>query len=349
LSSAQLLDRPNLSREYQSRLARTLARLAKSSGCYPDSVILRNIRPSGKHPAAGGGFADVWKGRFGERTVALKAFRIFGEEPQEKAFNKFSHEAVIWRQLVHPNILPFYGVFKGDEDFDRLCLVSPWMDGGNMMQYIVQHTDCNRVTLLADVSRGLEYLHSFKPAIIHGDLKGANIFVNLSNVACLGDFGLARFRDSEESSYSATTGDSVKGTLRWQASELVCPRAGESNRVCQETDVYAFACVCIELMTGEKPFREIPNNGAFAIAIMNKPKPERPTEDLLERGLDDSLWETMTQCWDADPSLRPSALELVQYFEQRKDLEPRDSRNIECSEFPEALRTSLGQYGFPDD
>ncbi|TDL17541.1 kinase-like protein [Rickenella mellea] len=333
----------------QSQFAQTLARLAKSTACYPDSLILGSVCRIGKDPMAGGGFADVWKGRFGEKTVALKAFRIFQKKPQEKAFNALSHEAVIWRQLKHPNILPFYGVFKGDEDFDRLCLVSPWMDAGNIMEYIDRRTDCNRITLLADVSSGLEYLHNFKPAVIHGDLKGANILVNPFTVACLADFGLARFRSSEESSCSATTGNSGAGTLRWQAPELFSPREGKSSQVCQETDVYSFGCVCIEVMTGKIPFAEIRQDPAFVIAIMNQQKPQRPNEDLLERGLDDSLWATMMQCWDADPSLRPSALQLVQYFEHRKDLEPRDSRKFECFELPETLRTSLGQYGFPDD
>jgi hypothetical protein len=46
-------------------------------------------------------------------------------------------ESLVWRQLKHPNILPFYGVdaitFK---DMDCLALVSPWMSRGRLVDYI---------------------------------------------------------------------------------------------------------------------------------------------------------------------------------------------------------------------
>ncbi|TDL24385.1 kinase-like protein [Rickenella mellea] len=345
-----LLDTPNLPMQSHSQLAWALSRLAKMSGCYPNGLILGDIRRTETHPIAGGGFADVWKGSFIEQPVALKAFRIFQKSPQEKALNEFAREAVIWRQLRHPNILPFYGVFKGDEHFDRLCLVSPWMDEGNVMEYLSKHVESNRISLLRDVASGLEYLHGFEPAIVHGDLKGANIFFTSSNVACLGDFGLARFRDSQESSFSATTGNSVAGTLRWQAPELFVSREnGEHIHATPESDIYSFGCVCIEILTGKRPFAEISNDAAVMLAVVNKRKPQRPDEDLLRCGLDDSLWETMERCWDINPYLRPPTHRLVKYFEQRKDLGPRGNDTCEHAEIPNALRCSLGQYGFPDD
>jgi serine/threonine protein kinase len=61
-----------------------------------------------------------------------------------KYFQKFSREAVTWRQLSHPNVLPFYGVFVPDADIPRLCLVSPWMTMGNVVQFLtgISNIDC---------------------------------------------------------------------------------------------------------------------------------------------------------------------------------------------------------------
>ncbi|TDL20527.1 kinase-like protein [Rickenella mellea] len=313
----QLLDRGNLSPSHQSRLLRALARLCKLYACFPDSLILSGVQRTRMDPSAGGGFADIWRGQLSTRCIAIKALRIFEQSDREKALKDFSHEAIIWRQLKHPNILPFYGVFKGDENFERLCLISPWMDAGNINDYLKKYPESNRLALIADALNGLSYLHSFQPSIIHGDLKGANIFVTHSRTACLGDFGLSRFRDSHESTLGATSGHST-GTLRWQAPELFVNVDGRTARPSAESDVYSIGCVCLELMTGKPPFSEFSRDGAVLTAVLNKKCPQRPSEDLVHRGLNDSLWSLMKKCWHFDRDQRPKVGTLLQFFVERK-------------------------------
>ncbi|TDL15497.1 kinase-like protein [Rickenella mellea] len=346
-----LIDRDNLPPESHAKLVRALARLAKPSRCYPDCLILATIRRTGTDPVAGGGFADVWKGYFADKPVALKALRIYKQSLREKVLKEFSHEAVIWRQLKHPNILPFYGVFKGDEHFDRLCLVSPWMDAGNVIDYLNTHPEGNRLSLLSDVAQGLEYLHLFRPPIIHGDLKGVSFtfgptFSSPSLTACLGDFGLARFHDSQGSTLGATTGHTT-GTLRWQAPELLSIY-GDDDTVprSEECDVYSFGCVCLELMTGKPPFMEIRKDGAVMRAILDRQTPQRPLENVLELGLDDAVWSFMEQCWNFDPALRPKTVQLVEHFRaHQREANSTAETNADVSQRP---RASLDQYGFPD-
>ncbi|TDL21571.1 kinase-like protein [Rickenella mellea] len=279
--------------------------------------------------------------------VALKALRVYNKSDKEKALKTFSHEAVIWRQLRHPNILPFYGVFRGDENFERLCLVSPWMDLGNAITYLTAHPYADRLALLSDVAKGMEYLHHYVPPIIHGDLKGGNILVTPSLTACLGDFGLAQFRDSQESTLGNTTG-ATTGTLRWQAPELFRrDNNGSIPRPNQQSDCYSFGCVCLELMTGRPPFMEIRNDLAVMTALIHNETPQRPQEDLSERGLDNSLWAVIEHCWETNPHHRPTASDLVKHFHaHNKTSSPIVTTN---SEFPNDLLAGLGQYGFPDD
>jgi serine/threonine protein kinase len=56
----------------------------------------------------------------------------------------FSSEAVLWRQLSHPNILPFYGIYRLDDAPLNLCLTAPWMENGNAVDFLKQYpeTDC---------------------------------------------------------------------------------------------------------------------------------------------------------------------------------------------------------------
>ena len=96
-----------------------------------------------------------------------------------------NREALIWKRLIHPNIVPFTGV-----TLDPLQIVSEWMSGGDLPIYIKSHPDANRVTLvsplfgslqkpatlafrqLIGIATGVKYLHQCD--VIHGDLKGVS-------------------------------------------------------------------------------------------------------------------------------------------------------------------------------
>ena len=65
--------------------------------------------------------------------------------------------AVIWKNLSHPNILPFLGA-----TIDPLQLVSEWMPGGTLPQYIKNNPDADRLELVSislDASFPYSYLH----------------------------------------------------------------------------------------------------------------------------------------------------------------------------------------------
>ncbi|KAE9408797.1 hypothetical protein BT96DRAFT_1100207, partial [Gymnopus androsaceus JB14] len=74
-------------------------------------MYLRDIACEGCFPVAGGGFSDVWIGRLGEQRVCVKVLRMFTQhENREKLYSSLNNEVVLWRQLKHPNILPFLGI-----------------------------------------------------------------------------------------------------------------------------------------------------------------------------------------------------------------------------------------------
>ena len=53
---------------------------------------------------------DIWKGYHKiHNDVCIKALRVFGVQLQhrEESFKDFAHEALVWKQLYHQNILPY--------------------------------------------------------------------------------------------------------------------------------------------------------------------------------------------------------------------------------------------------
>ncbi|KDQ19324.1 hypothetical protein BOTBODRAFT_102613, partial [Botryobasidium botryosum FD-172 SS1] len=218
-------------------------------------------------------------------------------------------EAEVWSHLNHPNVLPFLGLCTLDS---VPYLISPWMEHGHALDFVQKNPKADRLRLLAQVADGLEYLHKFKPEqVIHGDLRGPNIFITPSGDACIADFGLSELKASIcDTNYS--TPFILAGHPRWQAPELIKAETKEEGRRNTTTDVFAFGRVMLELFTAEVPFFYIKHDVMVSVKILNNEFPRRPDdEEVVASGFDDSMWQLMTDCWHATPSGRPSATDLV--------------------------------------
>ncbi|KAF9267925.1 kinase-like protein [Marasmius fiardii PR-910] len=217
-------------------------------------------------------------------------------------------QAIIWKQLKHPNLLPFMGMYYLDQSRGQLCLISPWMEKGNLVRYL-KDTPAEQVdyySLVYDVASGISYLHSRK--IVHGDLKGVNILVTSEERACIGDFGLSRVADTHGLSLTSTTAFS-KGTTRWLAPELLHSDA-DSDLPCISSsfsDIYAFACICYEIFTGNVPFHGLKDGAVILAVVYEKRHPPRPNMSSLT----DEMWNIMVECWMHDPLLRPAAAKVL--------------------------------------
>ncbi|KAG6823840.1 hypothetical protein H0H92_008922 [Tricholoma furcatifolium] len=225
-----------------------------------------------------------------------------------------SKEAILWGQLQHPNVVPFYGIYRHK---GRLSLIAPWMENGDIEDYLKRDTTSNRVVLAYDVARGLEFLH--QNGIIHGDLKGKNVLVNDFGRACVADFGLSSISDQEILAWtSISSAESKGGTARYQAPELFDLENGEQNRNTMASDVYAWACVTYEgitLMTvhqifaGEVPFAHLTRDLVIMKSVSTGAQPARPPASSTSWGvwgLTDDIWSLMQACWALRPDARPS-------------------------------------------
>jgi serine/threonine protein kinase len=58
-------------------------------------------------------------------------------------------ELVLAAHAIHPHIVPFYGAYISDETSPRICIVSPWMDDGNLKIYLNQNPAASRIHLVS--------------------------------------------------------------------------------------------------------------------------------------------------------------------------------------------------------
>ncbi|KAJ7797943.1 kinase-like domain-containing protein [Mycena olivaceomarginata] len=229
--------------------------------------------------------------------------RIFDNSTLEAVLKEFGREALICRQLCHPNVLPFFGVYYFD---NRLCLVSPWMEDGHIMKFLAakKPTTTKRLSLILDIALGLQYLH--KQKIVHGDLKGVNILVTPSHRACIADFGVSSIVKAITVRFTHTTAKKGGCTANYLAPELF---QGESENHFG-SDVYAFSCVCHEIMTGNVPFHDLRHEMAVILKVIAGDRPLRPMS--CSAPALDGLWTLMQKCWAQDARVRPTAAEIVE-------------------------------------
>jgi tRNA A-37 threonylcarbamoyl transferase component Bud32 len=214
-----------------------------------------------------GGMAVVYKGYDNrlERYVAVKVIR-FTNALDEHFLKRFDREAKALAQLQHPNIVGVidYGEYEGSP-----YLVMEYIPGGTLKNYLGRVMPfAEAAALLSPIARALEYAH--QNAIVHRDVKPANILLTASNQPMLTDFGIARLLNSEESVEQLTgTGVGV-GTPEYMAPEQWLGQAGPS------ADIYALGVVFYELITGRRPY-SADTPAAVLLKAVNDPLP-RPRD-----------------------------------------------------------------------
>ncbi|KAF9646803.1 kinase-like protein [Thelephora ganbajun] len=306
----EALDLPGLSSRLRRKCLSVLCKICGRQALLPRSLQIPLCYDRSDTPLYQGGYADVWKGEHRGRPVAVKALRVYSTSDFDKITSRFCKEVVTWKTLHHPNVLPLLGVTMGKNHF---AMASEWMVNGNINEFIRANRDTNRFELLKGVVRGLIYMHG--QAMIHGDLKGANILIDKNYHARLADFGLLTV--VSDPTNPTTSGSSAKGgTTRWMSPELLDPdQFGiKDSRATKESDCYALGMVVYEVLSGRAPFTPLKD-----IIVMRKviegDRPERP-DGPEGTWFTDDLWRTLNLCWEAQRGSRPGIGVVLECLER---------------------------------
>ncbi|KXN85156.1 Serine/threonine-protein kinase HT1 [Leucoagaricus sp. SymC.cos] len=292
-----------------------LLRFSRLFQVFPASYELRGIECDLNKPIYEGGFGYVCKASHKGHVVCVKAVRLFQRQDSTKQLQALAKELILWSHLSHPNVVPFYGVWVPDTAVARICLVSPWMKSGNLVEYLGRFPHIPRLLLLSDVSAGLEFLHRSK--IIHADLKACNVLVSDDGRAMITDFGASHI--------ALTCSDTSTQTAispQWTAPELL---KSDLARPTQASDVWAFGCVIYEAMTDKTPFYNMTPLQALSTLMKGKITPLRADPNRGAIQIDKPLKMLMTQCWAFDEKERPTAEAIMRFFE---DLQLQDNRPL---------------------
>jgi serine/threonine protein kinase len=265
-----------------------------------------------------GAFGQVWFGSWRATPVAVKILLApAASSSSSESEAGFEEEARMLSRLRHPNICLFMGAsLQGPQKAIITELVSRGSVWDNLRRGTFPaaregasfwpHWAIQRI--VAGTARGLLYLHSHSPPIIHRDLKSANLLLDEALQVKICDFGLARLRQLDDD--KAMT--SRVGTFQWMAPELLLGRGQYSEAV----DVYSLGVVVWELLTGRVPYEGLSSVDLIVSVAKDGLRPQpQPSFTPAQEQLLASLWQH-----DADErcsleallAALPSALPLSQ-------------------------------------
>ena len=231
----------------------------------------------------------------------------------QKMINKLKKEVDIMVSLRHANIVECKGVcFLPSAMLPVLVMEKMKM---SLHDYLLDKDNSNlpletKVYFLLDTAKGLDYLHSHTPAIIHRDLTAKNVLLTSELTAKIADFGNSRMIELSDTGRGSMT--AAPGTWDYMPPEAM----GGSTIHYPSLDVFSFGHLSLFTIT-QMPLKPLlppsyaDSRGKLCIhhEVERRAQFLEAAENILYD--DDPLLEMINNCLSNEPLERPSTKELV--------------------------------------
>lgn len=260
-----------------------------------------------------GAFKTVYRGldQLLGIEVAWNQIRLVDILRSPEDLDRLCAEVHLLKTLKHRSIIKFHHAWV-DTEANRINFITELFTSGTLRQYRKKHkhVDIRAVkNWCRQILRGLLYLHSHDPPIIHRDLKCDNIFINGNHGEVkLGDLGLAAILCQTHAAHS------IIGTPEFMAPELY---EEEYNEL---VDIYSFGMCVLEMVTSQYPYSECESAAQIYKKVSSGVKPA-----ALDKLKDPELCQFVGKCIDT-VSRRLPARELLMdpFLQYDKDLNTAD-------------------------
>ena len=238
----------------------------------------------------------------------------------------FKAECELQLSLRHPNIVQLIGG-SWDAQQATVHMIMELCERGTLSDLLADDAEplpwsSTRVPIAVGIARGMAYLHSQSPPVVHRDLKPDNILLDKSLVPKIADFGVSR-----------EAGDDV--TMTMAGTPLFCaPEVLKHERYDKSVDQWSFGCILACLHTRDSPY---PGQGGEALGaiVAGKLAPSVPESCPLH--------QVLGECVRYEPDDRPSFDDICRTLQGQAMLgRARISDAASSSEGAASLGSGLG-------
>ena len=272
-----------------------------------------------------GAYGSVFKVKYGEVVCAAKKIHpILVEnvrsEEKQRIKDDFIRECLCCSSIRHPNIVNCVGVFYHSDQSSLPIMVMELMDTSltafveNSKSQITVQT---KMSILYDVSKGLDFLHKHKPQILHRDLSSNNVMLTRCQIAAkIGDLGVAKVvrADNRQTKSKLTT---APGTLHFMPPEALV----DDNPVYgTPIDVFSFGGIALHLFSEEWPTpggQKMIDPATEELVALSEAKRRQKYLDKIT-GKVEVLRGMVERCLSDNPKKRPPIQEVSVFIEPLK-------------------------------
>ncbi len=330
---------PSQSAKLARHLLGKLKAEISNDGHPPHLIEYDDVRLIYDEPLGEGASGAVYKCDFLGRRAAAKVLirKITNRKAVENEINLLS-------RVRHPNVVLFIGYTDKEtrngivtqltskdfrtyvivtqltsKDF-RTCVIVTELMSKDLRTYLDEKKEASRegqpplslfLAIMLQIADGMKHLH--ERGVVHRDLKSTNVLVNVADdedgsplSSSLVQVKLTDFGESKLHLNDSGCSTRMVGTTKWRAPEVF---EDEENRekYTKSADVYSFAIIFSEVLTGEMPFQGMPQRNLLQ-RIRNGERPPLPHVDYCS----DYLSELINKCWATNPGERPQFPEICQ-------------------------------------
>ncbi|KAG9039664.1 hypothetical protein FS837_000949 [Tulasnella sp. UAMH 9824] len=229
-------------------------------------------------------------------------------EGRERWYRDGERWARLWNGLKHSRILPILAFSSKSPPY----VLSPWCEYGDLKSYLRVNPPIDTPGKINMVAEGVLALHAHRPPVIHGNIHATNILVYAPGQTYLAGFSQARFLDGPN---HHTSSGLTTGADEFSPSYVV-PEVAKELPLTQATDVYSFACLILECLSGNPPFYKLARSVAVLKILLYDELPAYTDHPELPDF--DPLWQILRKAWDIDPSERPTMEDMVAVLQERE-------------------------------
>ena len=228
-----------------------------------------------------------------DRSVAIKLFSPELARPEARA--RFLREARVVGKLTDPTVITIHDMGI-EESTQTPYLVMELVEGQSLEKMISKGSIPfpSACEYAAHVASALSVAH--RRAVIHGDIKPANILVTTDNRVKLTDFGMARLASHQAADFA------IRGTPAYWCPEQILGRAQDAR-----SDLFSLGVVLYEMLTGFNPFSADSIPTLCNKILSSSPLPPSHSNPSIPAALD----AIVTSCLVKEPQVRIASAEAL--------------------------------------
>ena len=314
-----------------------------------EPFILKNVERTGRDLGRGS-FGSVEELKFNQAPCAGKKIhealidtRNIGTSHLVK---KFEQECKIMKELRYPHIVQFMGLCFFD-DSKYPMIVMELLDN-SVEEWLCSNTKelpiSLKFTILQDTAKGLNYLHTRTPPIIHRDITARNVLLTSSMRAKIADLGNARIISPSMLSNTLTR---APGTVCYMPPEALDTRP----KYAEKLDIFSFGHLSLFVVLQNQPHDLLastyfdpknPNSSVLGRSEIERRK-KYFDELYLKFSKSHEVSIMIQSCLHINPQSRPSADELIKTLDSlRKEHKDEYEELGELNRF--AIAEKLKEY-----